>query len=33
MPTDVAAISREHIEAFVADQLERLSPASAANRA
>lgn len=32
MPTDVAAIRREHLEAFVADQLERLSPASAANR-
>jgi len=28
MPTDVAAISREHIEAFVADQLERPLPAS-----
>jgi site-specific recombinase XerD len=32
MPTDVAAIRREHVEAFVADQLARLSPASAANR-
>ena len=32
MPTDVAAISREHVEAFITDQLERLSPASAANR-
>jgi site-specific recombinase XerD len=32
MPTDVAAITREHVEAFITDQLERLSPASAANR-
>ncbi len=32
MPTDVAAISREHVEAFITDQLARLSPASAANR-
>ena len=32
MPTDVAAIRREHLEAFVEDQLARLRPASAANR-
>ena len=32
MPTDVAAIRREHVEALITDQLERLSPASAANR-
>jgi len=32
MPTDVAAISREHVEEFISDQLARLKPASAANR-
>ena len=32
MPRAVAAIHREHIEAFVEDQLARLKPASAANR-
>ena len=32
MPTDVAVISRDHVEAFITDQLDRLSPASAANR-
>lgn len=30
MPTAVTAISREHIEAFLADMLDRLSPATAA---
>jgi integrase-like protein len=28
MPVRVAAITREHVEAFVADQLERLKPSS-----
>ncbi len=32
MPRAVAAIHREHVEAFVEDQLARLKPASAANR-
>lgn len=32
MPTDVAAITREHVEAFITDQLARLAPASAASR-
>lgn len=32
MPTDLAAIRREHIEAFVEDQLARWSPATAVNR-
>ena len=32
MPRDVATIRREHIEAFIEDQLARLKPASAANR-
>ncbi len=32
MPTDVAAIRREHIEAFLEDQLARWKPATAANR-
>ena len=32
MPRDVANIRREHVEAFVADQLERLRPATANNR-
>jgi site-specific recombinase XerD len=32
MPRAVAAIRREHVEAFIEDQLARLRPASAANR-
>lgn len=32
MPTDVAVISREHVEAFITDQLARWRPATAANR-
>jgi site-specific recombinase XerD len=32
MPTDVAIITREHVEAFITDQLERWRPATAANR-
>lgn len=32
MPSDVAAISREHVEAFITDQLRRWRPATAANR-
>jgi site-specific recombinase XerD len=32
MPRDVATIHREHVEAFIEDQLVRLKPASAANR-
>jgi len=32
MPTDVAAIRREHLEAFMEDQLARWRPATAANR-
>jgi site-specific recombinase XerD len=32
MPQDIAAIRREHVEAFIEDQLARLKPASAANR-
>lgn len=32
MPTDVAAITREHVEGFINVQLARLKPASAANR-
>jgi site-specific recombinase XerD len=32
MPTDVRAIRREHVEAFIADQLARFKPATAANR-
>lgn len=32
MPSTVAAIHREHVEAFVEEQLARLKPASAANR-
>lgn len=32
MPTDVAIISREHVEAFITDQLARWRPATAANR-
>ncbi len=32
MPLDPAAVSREHIEEFIADQLKRYKPATAANR-
>jgi site-specific recombinase XerC len=32
MPTSVVAIAREHVEAFVTDQLARWKPATAANR-
>lgn len=32
MPTDVAAIRREHLEAFIEDQLSRWKPSTAANR-
>ena len=32
MPGDVASIRREHVEAFIEDQLGKLRPASAANR-
>jgi site-specific recombinase XerC len=32
MPTDVGAIRREHVEAFMEDQLARWKPATAANR-
>lgn len=32
MPRAVANVRREHVEAFITDQLERLRPASAANR-
>jgi site-specific recombinase XerD len=32
MPIDVATITREHVEAFVTDQLTRWKPATAANR-
>ena len=32
MPTDVAAVRREHLEAFIEDQLARWKPATAANR-
>ena len=32
MPTDVAAIRREHVEAFIADALERFKPATANHR-
>ncbi len=32
MPRTVATIHREHVEAFIEDQLARLRPASAANR-
>lgn len=32
MPTDVSAIAREHVEAFLADLLERRSPATADTR-
>ncbi len=32
MPTDVGSVTREHVEAFITDQLERWRPATAANR-
>jgi site-specific recombinase XerD len=32
MPTDVAAIRRDHLEAFIEDQLARFKPTTAANR-
>ncbi len=32
MPTDVAAIRREHLETFMEDQLANWKPATAANR-
>ena len=32
MPNDVRVIRREHVEAFIEDQLARLRPASAGNR-
>jgi site-specific recombinase XerD len=32
MPTDVAAIRREHVEAFLADSLDRFKPATANHR-
>jgi site-specific recombinase XerD len=32
MPTDVASIRREHVEAFIADALERFKPATANHR-
>lgn len=32
MPNDVAAITREHVQAFITDQLARWKPATAANR-
>jgi site-specific recombinase XerD len=32
MPTEVDAIRREHVEAFIADRLERLEPTTAHNR-
>src|SRR4051812_4963724 len=32
MPTDLAAIRREHVEAFIEDLLRRWKPATAANR-
>jgi len=32
MPTDIDAISREHVEAFISDLLERWKPATANNR-
>ena len=32
MPTDVAAIRREHLESFMEDQLAHWTPATAANR-
>lgn len=32
MPTDLAAIKREHVEAWIADMLADSKPATAANR-
>ncbi len=32
MPTDPASIRREHVEAFIADLLERYKPSTASNR-
>jgi len=32
MPLGVGAIHREHVEAFIADQLERWAPSTAATR-
>ena len=32
MPTDLAKIRREHLEAFIEDQLRQWKPATAANR-
>ena len=32
IPQNVATIYREHVEAFIEDQLARLKPASASNR-
>jgi site-specific recombinase XerD len=32
MPTDVSTIRREHVEAFIADQLDRFKPTTAHNR-
>src|SRR5690606_25677277 len=32
LPRDVAAIERQHVEAFITDQLERWKPATALNR-
>ncbi|HEX7399745.1 MAG TPA: phage integrase N-terminal SAM-like domain-containing protein, partial [Candidatus Limnocylindrales bacterium] len=32
MPTDIAAIRREHVESWIADLLEKGKPSSAANR-
>ncbi|MDQ3222693.1 MAG: phage integrase N-terminal SAM-like domain-containing protein [Gemmatimonadota bacterium] len=32
MPTDPAAVTRAHIEEFIADQLRRFKPATAPNR-
>src|SRR5262245_19303228 len=32
MPTDVEHVAREHVEAFIADQLERWTPSTAATR-
>jgi hypothetical protein len=32
MPTDIGAIRREHVEAFIADQVARRRPNTARNR-
>ena len=32
MPTSIANVRREHVEAFIEDQLARRKPATAANR-